>query len=515
MKSAKESGTALIQRGGRLFSRLAGNRYLSTLATGYVQLTVLILVSLAQVPLVLAYLGKEQFGIWALAAQAAVWLQLVDGGMNGALARYLIDYRNDSTGLELRKCLATGLRVLGVQGLVVFGLAAGVGVVGEAGFGLSAAEAGVFQRLMLLLGASAAIGFAGKVAQSWLYGSQRLDLANLIGLVLAPGEFALIWLLLHCEAGVTSLAWARLGISVAGVTLCWWVSVRWVAFPWRLLAAGWDAVMFRRLAMFGGGMFLLTMGGLLLTMTQTAMTAKYLGLAAAAVWATAPKVFQLAQQLVCRLWDYRIPYLSALMAEERKPLLTREFLVVFGMTAYVGGGIGGVLAAINPLFLKLWTGGVIEWEPVNDLLMGLLVYAFLLIRCVTDFVLHTKKVGLMPVLMCGEGLLFVVVASRLLPVYGLPGMLAAALLFGGLLRLPYAWGAFRKYLGVAAPPARLLVFKALSGAGLGAALWALLKVVSLGVPAIDLRLLLLVQAAVAAGVLGPIFFRLVLALRKA
>lgn len=499
----------------RLITRCLSNRYISSLVAGYAQVAMVILVSLIQVPLFLAYIGKTQFGVWALAAQASAWLQLVDGGMNGALARNLIDYRNDPSGSELRKCLATGLRVLCVQGLVVFGIAAVVGLSGESAFGLTDAGAEQFQSLLLFLGAASAISFAGKVAQSWLYACQRLDLANLIGLLLAPCELALVWCLLHLEVGIMALAWSRLSIALIGVAICWWVSVRWAEFPWRMLASGWDLFMFRRLATFGGGMFLLTLGSLLMTMSQTALTAKYLGLGAAAVWATAPKIFMVAQQLVCRLWDYRIPYLSSLMAQDRKPLLAHEFLVVFGMTALAGGGIGGALAAANPLFLQLWTRGLIVWEPINNLLMGLLVYASLLIRCVTDFVLHTKKVGWMPLLMCCEGGLFVLAASRLLPSVGLPGMLAAALVFGGFLRLPYAWWAFRSYLGGNAPSAVALLTRTCGGACFGGLLWGLLTVVSRSMTSLDPQLILLLQAIVATAICAPLFLKLFFLSRKA
>jgi O-antigen/teichoic acid export membrane protein len=498
-----------------MVARWLRNRYLVTLGAGYAQMAVMILISLAQVPLFLSYLGKTQFGIWALAAQVSMWLQLIDGGMNGALARHLIDYRGDTTGTELRKCLATGMRVLCMQGLLVFSIAALLGLLGQSAFGLSLPDAASFRKLMLVLGLSAGIGFAGKVAQSWLYASQRLDLANMIGFILAPFEFGLMWLLLHQDVGIMSLAWARLSMAVLAVAICWWVSVRWVEFPWRMLASGWDSAMFRRLAVFGGGMFLLTLGSLLLSMTQTAMTARYLGVAAATVWATAPKVFMLAQQLVCKLWDYRIPYLSSLMADGRTARISKDFLVVFGIIAYAGGGICGVLAAINPAFLELWTGGRIEWEPHNNLLMAASAYSFLLVRCVTDLVLHTKKVGWMPVLMLAEGLLFVAATAWLLPRYGITGMLAASLLISGILRLPYAWVAFRKYLGADAPRAHKLVRIAFLGSVLGGGLWALLTLVSYSARSLDLRLILTLQAAVAAIILGPMLLRLATAIRKA
>jgi O-antigen/teichoic acid export membrane protein len=96
----------------RLVIRYFRNRYLVSLAAGYTQMGVLILIALVQEPLLLSYLGKAQFGLWLLGVQAASWLQLLDGGMNGALARYLIDYRHDPAGGALQRCLSTGVRVL-------------------------------------------------------------------------------------------------------------------------------------------------------------------------------------------------------------------------------------------------------------------------------------------------------------------------------------------------------------------------------------------------------------------
>lgn len=487
-----------------LLRRLAGNRYLLSLGAGYAQMSVMILVSLLQVPLALAYLGKSQFGIWALASQVAVWFQLVDGGMNGALSRHLIDYRKDGASADLGKCLATGLRVLCLQGLVVLAIGIGLGMGGSFIFHLSPADSAEFRAVMWVLGSSAGLMFAGKVAQSWLYACQRLDLANLIGLGLALLEFALLWLLLRGGLGLMALAWARLAMVLVGVLVCWWVAVRWAELPWHLLFGAWDTGMLRKLATFGGGMFLLTTGSLLLTMSQSAIASRFLGVTAAAVWATAPKVFVLAQQLVAKLWDYRIPHLSALMSEGRTREITEGFVRVFGITAWTGGILCGLLAAINPSFLALWTAGRIHWAAHNDLLMALAVYALLLVRCIPDLLLHTKKVGWMPALMCVEGALFVALAAHLMPRWGLTGMICASLLISGVLRVPYAWRALRSYLGSDAPAGIRLLAPAFGGLASGTVLWGLLTLVTRWSWLDSPQLVLLGQGALVAVLLGPV-----------
>jgi O-antigen/teichoic acid export membrane protein len=272
--------------------------------------------------------------------------------------------------------------------------------------------------------------------------------------------------------------------------------------------------MFRRLVAFGGGMFMITIASLLLTATQTAMTTRYLGLTSAAVWATAPKVFMLAQQVVCKLWDYRVPYLSSLMSEERRAQLSKEYINLFGIIAYIAGATTGVLAAINPAFLELWTAGQIKWEPINNFLMAVFVYNYLIVRCFSDFVLHTKKIGWMPLLMCCEGVLFVLLASLLMPRYGLSGMLFAALIIG-ILQLPYAWKCFSAYLASDAPALSSLLKKVLGGACCGGILWGMLTLTVICIPSHPPWLTLLLQFLVAKAIGAPLALKLLASLKKA
>jgi O-antigen/teichoic acid export membrane protein len=485
------------------------DRYFATLVSGYALMGMQIIISLATVPLALKYLGKEGFGIWALATQVAIWLQMLDAGMNGALARHLIDYRAEPEGEGLAHCIATGFRVLSSQGLVILLMAILVGCFSGPLIGLSAPDAATFRNLLFMLGAATGFGFVSKIVQSWLYATQRLDACNLIALGLFIVEFTVFWLLLRAGCGIYALAWARMFTAIGGAILSWWTAIRLARFPVRYLKGSWNAAMFHRLAAFGGGMFLLTLGTQLLTATQTALVSKHLGLATAAVWATAPKLFQLILQMVSKLWDFRVPFLSSLMAGDHRPALIIHFNGLFRATAYIGGGGLGAAIAMNPAFLSLWTNHTIQWAHANDLWIALAFYFSLLIRCLTDFVMHTKKIGWMPFLMLCEGGIFVVSASLLLPRFGISGMLLASLVVGGLLRLPYAWRYFRAYLSLNIHQSRALAGHAVGGGALGATVYLLLTLAQHGLQTQSPWLSFAIQGALAALLLGPIAFKLV------
>jgi O-antigen/teichoic acid export membrane protein len=486
------------------------DRYRTTLVSGYGLMGLQIVLTLATVPLALKYLGKEGFGIWALATQVAFWLQMLDAGMNGALARYLIDFKNDTTGDNLRNCLATGFRFFCVQGVVILVVTIFLSRRAGPAFDLDAVQSTEFGNVLIILGAITCLAFVVKPLQAWFYATQRLDICNNIALVGNIGEFGIFWLLLHAGSGIYALVWGRAFSAVISTLLLWLAAVKIGKFPVSYLWGAWNGAMFRKLVSFGGGMFILTLSIQLFSMTQTAMVTKSLGLTAAAVWAAAPKLFQVMQQMVSRLWDYRIPHLSSLMAGNHTAMLTSNFNGLFRATAYLGGGGLGAMIAMNPMFLNVWTHGAIQWSQTNDMLIGLAFYFALLIRCITDFVLHTKKIGWMPVLMLCEGVVFVVAAMLLLPHYGIPGMLLASLGTGGMLRLPYAWRHFSRYLSLDSSEARRLALDTAGGMVLGLAIFLVLMLVQDRLQAQTLWVSLLCQGFLAALALGPLALKLVI-----
>lgn len=490
------------------------DRYFATLVSGYALMVVQIVLTLVQVPLVLGYLGKEELGVWALATQVAIWLQMLDAGMNGAISRYLIDYRNQQDDGDLAKCVGTGFRIFCMQGVVVLVMTGLLGSFGQTWFGVGAGQAEVFQNALWLLGICACLGFVVKIVQAWYYASLRLDLGNSISLGLLLGEFVLFWFLLHAGLGVMALAWARLASSCCGVCLYTWIGIRKTGFPIRMLRSHWDRAMFSRLARFGGGMFLFMLGTQMLTMTQTILVTRHLGLAAAAVWVTAPRLFQVCQQVVVKLWDFRLPHLTSLMVAGETARIRAGFMGVFRLVALLGGGSLGVVVAVNPSFVRIWTHGIIEWEPCNDLLMASSVFVSLVIKCITDFVMHTKKIGWMPLLMCVEGAMFIGATMWLLPRYGMSGMLAALLAFGGVLRVSYAWGTFRTFMALDGTWIRWMLFQVACGLTLGILFWTLLIGVRQGLPRLDALPLLAIQSTLAATLLGLLSLRLFRAVQR-
>src|SRR5215831_10763821 len=95
-------------------------RFTYSLASGYVLLAINSAYTLASVPLALHYLSKEYFALWALTAQIAGYVALVDFGLSASAARILIDYKDRRTGGEYGSVIQTGALVGFSQGTLIF-----------------------------------------------------------------------------------------------------------------------------------------------------------------------------------------------------------------------------------------------------------------------------------------------------------------------------------------------------------------------------------------------------------
>jgi O-antigen/teichoic acid export membrane protein len=424
-----------------------GRRYLRSLGSGYLVMGIQILYGLAVIPLVLNHLGKETFGVWALALQVSSWLLMIDAGMTAGASRFFIDHQDEPESRECAACISTTFRLLCAQGLLVFGGALALGGLVPWVAALNQADSAGFFRLMLVLGIAAAIGFIAKINSSWLYATQRLEWVNWLALVAVVAEWlALIWML-NRGWGLISLAYAKVLNTIITGAGGWFVASRFGGFPWRRIFGPWNPEVFKQLAKFGTGILAFTIAAQVLNASQTFLVAKFLGVGSAAVWATAPKLFLTVQLVVARISDFALPGLLLLVHRGSMESARCTFVGTLKTTAQLAAIGGGIAAILNPGFLIAWTAGRIEWSHLSDILMACLILVFLVTKTFTDVVVHSKKLGALPWVFALESIAFLSSVCLLLPRFGIPGMLFASIVTSILIRLPYVVWRIDAYLG--------------------------------------------------------------------
>ena len=402
-------------------------KYSRSLFSGYITLGANILFTVASVPLALHYLPREEFGLWALVTQVAGYLMLVDLGMTASIARVLIDHKDRPAAGGYGSVVRTGWLVLVALGVIIVALGA------AAGFGLPglldvpANLVRPFQLLVVGQGLLTGVLFFHRMYSCVLYAHQRQDVVNYANVGSFAVNLAVLWAGFHFQFGLYSLLAAHAAGMVCIAVTLGVATHRLGLMPPRAGRGRVEGKVFKELFLFGGDIFLLTLGLQLVSTSQVVIISRTLGLEAAAVWAVATKGFTMAQQVVWRLWDFSSSSIGEMIARDERPRLVRRFSEIYLVTASASVFVGLGVAVGNAALLETWTRGRIAWDPLNDALMAALLFTNSVTRLHGGLLGTAKNVGGMRYIYFLEGVLFVTLSFLVAPRWGISGILAVAL----------------------------------------------------------------------------------------
>jgi O-antigen/teichoic acid export membrane protein len=399
------------------------------LATSYLQLGANVVYSLVSVPLILHWLPKAEFGLWALLVQLMSYIALVDLGINQAIARFLVDHKDRrGEGEEYGVLLKTSALVSAAQGLIVLAVVALGSPLLAAMMKIPAEYQTTFIALMRIQGVIAAFTFCMNPLAIMLYAHQRMDIANHVSIFSMVASLGLLVLFLFKECGIYSFVYANAITALIAPGYLFW-HCRLLGFlphSGELGKVSWRT--FKELFIYGKDVFLMNLGAQLITASQTIIVSRTLGLEAAAAWSVGTRVLMLMRLVAFQPYSAASPGLCEMLVRNETERLRYRFRNLVVLTASLGVFLGVAFALCNSLFITVWTGGKISWLPLNDVLLGLWIFITALQAPHCNFVSVTKEIGGMRYLYFVEGCCFVTLSLLVGYHWGLPGIIACSLL---------------------------------------------------------------------------------------
>jgi O-antigen/teichoic acid export membrane protein len=413
-------------------------RVAHSVASGYIVLGVTAIYALASLPLALHYLSKERFGLWSLMASISQYLSLIDFGMSGAVARLVVDHKDDRKGGTYGSLLKTGWLVLSVQGVIIFLVGLGIAPMVADMLAIESRFHTEFIQLMRWQSTALALTFVTRIFSQVLQAHQRIDITNYTSIGTLALNFSLQWVFFHAGQGVFSLAWATMisafCAAMVAAAFCWYLKF----FPESDAWGHVSLVLFKELFAYGKDMFLVAVGTLLIMASQTMIITRQMGLVASGAWFAATRTFTLVSQAIWRFSDYSAPAFSEMMVRKEERLLRARYQAVVILTASAAGFAAVTFALCNSLFVIVYTthsGNPISWPPANDVLLGIWMIVMAVLHCHNCFVLVTKQIGFMRYVYFVEGLVFVTAGLLTAKTGGLPALIicsiVCSLLFSG------------------------------------------------------------------------------------
>jgi O-antigen/teichoic acid export membrane protein len=420
--------------------------FLAGLLSGYGSIAASILYTMASIPLALHYLGKEEFGLWALALQINGYLALLDFGMSSAVSRFLADHKDDVDGGEYGSLLLTGGLVFAAQGAIIAVVGISFSGFAPAVFAIPTHLAGAFAGVLALQAALSGVSIAMRSIGSPLWAFQRMEVINIcasVGLLLS---LPLMWLGFRWGYGIYSLAYAGIPSILLTLVAYVWVCAKNNYYPKRGCWGAPRRNIFKQIFVFGRDVLLVTLGSQLINATQIMIISRVLGLDAAATFSVATKLYSMGQQVFHKVIESAAPGLTEIYVRGETTRFIQRYWDALGVTLALAtlGAVG--LAGFNATFVSVWTAGAISWTPTGDLLLALMLVLTSQTRNFVGLFGLTGSFRSVRMLYFAEGLAFIPLAILLSRQFGIPGVLVASLFAHLLITFPFSFRAALKVL---------------------------------------------------------------------
>jgi len=401
--------------------------FFSGLLSSYAAISVNILYTLASVPLALHYLGKEEFGIWALVTQFSGYLMLLELGMVGAVARILSNHKDDINGGTYGSILVTGSIIFLVQGI-------GIAVIGILFAWLCSSYLnlpnGLRQTFCIIMSIQAILsGLRLSLTSigSPLWCHQRLDLCNLSGILNLISSFFTLWASFYFGLKLYGLLVSATVGSVIALLVCYKSCMYLSLYPSHFWETRFDLKIFVRLLRFGSDLFMMNLGNQLSSASQLIIVSQTLGIKEVATWSLCTRVYTFAQQFVNRIFDSSAGGLSEMFVRSEMLRFKKRFRDLLLVSALVAGLAGSFIALINNSFVSIWTSEQVFWSPWNNLLLACLLFVSTITRCNVDLTIITQDIGIIRYARLIEGALFISISLFVVTDFGFVGILFVAL----------------------------------------------------------------------------------------
>jgi O-antigen/teichoic acid export membrane protein len=427
------------------------------LGAGYLATAVNIAYTAVSVPLAVHYLGKEQFGLWALALQITGYLILLDLGVSSAVSRFIADRKDEVDGGGYGSLLLTGAIVFAIQGLLIVIAGVTFSFFAPALFAVPDHLARDFTNVLTIITSLAGLSVALRTLGAPLWAFQRMDISYGLGSFTLLTSFAALWVGFHLGWGIYSFALAGIPAAILCPIITFLICWKSGFYP---SAGRWgrpNLLLFRKIFSFGQDVVLVSMGSQLVNASQIMILSRVVGLNAAATFAIGTKLFTMGQQLTGRVIESSAPGLTEMFVQGDTARFNLRFGNIISITAFLATLGATALIALNTPFVSFWTSGAVHWNLTCDALLAGLLIATSITRCLVGLFGLTGSFRPVRHIYFAEGCVFIMVAIPAASHYEIIGVLLASLITHLTVTGVLSFCATRKVLGLAKNMIRPLV----------------------------------------------------------
>jgi len=311
-------------------------------------------VALLLMPFVIHSLGDRMYGLWIVIGSFLTFYGLFDFGLSSAVQRYISRALGTEDHKEANIIANTTLSIYLLVGLCVAIISIVIAVLTPL-IASNLPDAPLFGKIILILGASSAIGFPMRVFSGVLTSHLRYDLVTYIGLLKLVLRTVFVVIFLKAGYGILALALITFALETMGHLTTCIVSFR--IAPYLLISRKFVAKTYiRRLFEYSSMTFIARLADRLRFNVDSFVIAAFVGLSSVTIYSIAARLVKYFMEFIMSAMGLMTPIFSQYEARGDYTSIREKFIFITKISGYLSFLVGGTLIIFGKAFIERWVG---------------------------------------------------------------------------------------------------------------------------------------------------------------
>ena len=324
---------------------------------GYINVIIKNLVNLLYTPMILAFVGQGDYGVFQTANNFIVSLQLLTFGFSGAYVRFYMQRVTVGDEVGIRKL--NGMYLLLYLGICIIAVALGFAFVFSCGSlfaeSFTSNEVNLASAVMTVLTFNVATTLLSTVFDAYIVAHERFAFQQTRQMFTTLATPGLALCLLAAGMGVVGVAASQLAVNLILLALNAHYAIAKLGM--RFVLRGLDGALFKSVAAFSGWLFLNQVFDLVTMNVPSVILAAVSGTTAVAVFAIATSLRAVFYSLSTTVSGLFVPLVNRIVAEsDDNRALTGIMIRVGRYQALMLWWVLGGFAVVGRWFVSIWAG---------------------------------------------------------------------------------------------------------------------------------------------------------------
>lgn len=323
----------------------------------YVHAFAHIVISLLYVPLLLATIGRSEYGLFQLIGSVMSYLAVAEALLSSGVLRYYCKYRDLGDTVMMENTLAVSRRIYRLFSalVAVAGVLLTFGVDLVYSSSLTAAELQEAKYMLLVLTAGIIFNLLSYVYTAFITANEKFSFSKSLVLLSTLLQPILVLALIRLYPHALLIVSIQAGLSLATALAKWAYAKKKLGV--RIIYHGRDLALVKRLLVFSAGVFLAALADQIFWKADQLILGKLYGSAAVAVYAIGAQIYGNYRPAGTSIASVFLPRVSALYNVEHNmnaisALFAKTGRLVFLLAAMILSGF----ALFGKEFIRLWAG---------------------------------------------------------------------------------------------------------------------------------------------------------------